>query len=102
MSGKEREIMTRELVEAGDKVAVYSQKWKAAPTAENYAAFLAARIGYLESEVALGIYLREKLEARVAALEARDAVRDAPIVVPAQTGASGGKAQKNRIKRKQR
>ena len=102
MSGKEREAMTRELVEAGDKVVAYSKKWKADPTAENHVALLTARIDYLESEVTLGVYLREKLEARVKALEERGDVRETPIPAPTQTGASYGKARKNPSKRKKR
>lgn len=100
MSGKEREAMTRELVEAGDKVVASSQKWKANPTAENQVALLTARIGYLESEVTLGVFLREKLEARVKALEERSEIRDASISVPTRAGASRGKAKKSRSKKK--
>ena len=102
MSGKEREAMTRELVEAGDKVLACTQRWKADPTTENQVALLTARVGYLESEVTLGVYMREKLETRVKALEERDDAKGASISRPTPARVSPMKTRKSRSTRKRR
>ena len=103
MGGKEHELITRELVEAGDKVMVSFQKWKANPTPENQSALLAARIEYLESEATLEVYLREHLQARVKVLEER---LDAQVTSISALERKGpfpkGRAKKNLGKRKGR
>lgn len=84
MAGKEYAEKTRELVVASDKVLFAMKRWKGDSTPENHPALLAAKVEYLESEIALGVFLRERLETRVKALEAR-AVRGG---VPKRKGAS--------------
>ncbi len=69
--GAEYAEKTRELVLASDKVMVAMNRWQGNPTPEHYAALLAAKVEYLESEVALGVFMRERLETRVKALEAK-------------------------------
>ncbi len=68
---KEREALTRQLVEAGDKLVFATKKWKADPTPENQAALLAARLDYLESEADMQVFLRERLDTKVKAQEDR-------------------------------
>lgn len=64
---------TKDLVLASDNVLFATQRWGANSTLENHIALLVAKVEYLQSEISLAVFLRERLEARVKALEERTA-----------------------------